>query len=256
MSLKSAEDAVFKPDALNAAELLSFGQTLDHRPAQFHGRSGAIELAKKLLRVRTRSGVTEPLCANTVQKLFEAQRGTQNIVLKARQMGLTTWAAARFFLKTITQPGTLTLEVAHTQESAEEIFRIVHRFLDCLPEELREGPLRTSRANVRQIVFPEIDSQYRVVSAGERNAGRGMTVQNLHCSELARWPGDPAEILAGLRAAMAPEGGTDSGIDSGRRRGMLPRRVAERPGDRNGAAFLSLVDGAALPERQSSKRTA
>ena len=29
-------------------------------------------------------------------------------------------------------------------------------------------------------------------------------MQNLHCSELARWPGDPAETLAGLRAAMAP----------------------------------------------------
>jgi len=31
-----------------------------------------------------------------------------------------------------------------------------------------------------------------------------LTVQNLHCSELAHWPGDPAETLAGLRAAMAP----------------------------------------------------
>ncbi|MGC9158277.1 MAG: terminase, partial [Terracidiphilus sp.] len=31
-----------------------------------------------------------------------------------------------------------------------------------------------------------------------------LTVQNLHCSELARWPGDPGETLAGLRAAMAP----------------------------------------------------
>jgi len=80
----------------------------------------------------------------------------------------------------------------------------VHRFLSWLPEELRDGPLRTSLANVRQLVFPELDSQYRVVSAGDRNAGRGLTVQNLHCSELARWPGDPAEILAGLRAAMAP----------------------------------------------------
>ena len=139
-----------------------------------------------------------------LQRAFERRRGERNIVLKARQMGLTTWAAARFFLKTITQPGTLTLEVAHTQEAAEEIFRIVHRFLDWLPEELRKGPLRTSRANVRQLVFPELDSQYRVVSAGDRNAGRGLTVQNLHCSELARWPGDPAETLAGLRAAMAP----------------------------------------------------
>jgi hypothetical protein len=139
-----------------------------------------------------------------VQQEFEKRRGQRNIVLKARQMGLTTWVAARFFLKTITQPGTLTLEVAHTQEAAEEIFRIVHRFLDWLPDGLRKGTLKTARSNVRQIVFPEIDAQYRVVSAADRNAGRGLTVQNLHCSELARWPGDAAEILAGLRAAMAP----------------------------------------------------
>ena len=157
-----------------------------------------------LLKVRTREGRTAALRANAAQQEFERRRGSHNIILKARQMGLTTWTAARFFLRTITRPGTLTLQVAHTQESAEEIFRIVHRFLDCLPEGLRRGPLRTSRANTRQIVFAEIDSQYRVVTAGDRNAGRGLTVQNLHCSELARWPGNPAEILAGLRAALAP----------------------------------------------------
>jgi hypothetical protein len=161
-------------------------------------------LAEKLLLVRTREGRAARLKANAVQRAFERRRGERNIVLKARQMGLTTWAAARFFLKTITQPGTLTLEVAHTQEAAEEIFRIVHRFVDWLPNELREGALKTSQANVRQIVFPEMDAQYRVVTAGDRNAGRGLTVQNLHCSELARWPGDPAETLAGLRAAMSP----------------------------------------------------
>src|SRR5208337_684971 len=92
-----------------------------------------------------------------------------------------------------------------TQEAAEEIFRIVHRFLDWLPDGLREGALKTGRANVRQIVFPKMDAEYRVVSAADRNAGRGLTVQNLHCSELARWPGDAAETLAGLRAAMAPD---------------------------------------------------
>ncbi len=189
---------------LGPEELGRLGRILDHRPASLRGRTVGMELAEKLLQVRTREGRTAPLKANVAQQAFERRRGGRNIVLKARQMGLTTWAAARFFLKTITMPGTLTLEVAHTQEAAEEIFQIVHRFLDWLPEELREGPLRTSRTNVRQIVFPELDSQYRVVSAGDRNAGRGLTVQNLHCSELARWPGDPAEILAGLRASMAP----------------------------------------------------
>jgi len=201
----SAEaERVLRPEELDARELKRLGDILDHRPASLRGRTVGMALAEQLLLVRTREGWTAPLKANRAQCAFERRRGERNIVLKARQIGLTTWAAARFFLKTITHPGTLTLQVAHTQEAAEEIFRIVHRFVDWLPEELREGPLRTSRVNVRQIVFPKIDSQYRVVSAGDRNAGRGLTVQNLHCSELARWPGNPAETLAGLRATMAP----------------------------------------------------
>jgi hypothetical protein len=189
---------------MDAEELAWFGKILDQRPESLGGETVAMRLAEKLLLVRTREGWTAPLKANAAQRAFERRRGQRNIVLKARQMGMTTWAAGRFFLKTITHPGTLTLEVAQTQEAAEEIFRIVRRFLAWMPEELRAGPLRTSQANLRQLVFPELDAQYRVVSAGDRNAGRGLTVQNLHCSEVARWPGDPAETLAGLRAALAP----------------------------------------------------
>jgi hypothetical protein len=193
-----------RPEDLTVEELRRFGQILDRKPMRLRGATVGMALARALLQVRTKEGGTARLVANVAQMEFERRRGEKNIVLKARQVGLTTWAAARFFLKTMTQPGILTLEVAHTREAAEEIFRIVRRFHDLLPEELRKGPLKTSRANTRQLVFPELDSQYRVVSAGERNAGRGLTVQNLHCSELARWPGDPAETLAGLRAALAP----------------------------------------------------
>ena len=138
---------------LNLEELKEYGRILDHRPASLHGNTVGMNLATQWLRVRTRAGSVAPLRANLVQKEFEIRRGTCNIVLKARQMGLTTWAAARFFLKTITHPGTLTLEVAHTREAAEEIFRIVHRFVDSLPGEMRKGLLKTSRSNVRQIVF-------------------------------------------------------------------------------------------------------
>jgi len=184
--------------------LEALGKDLDGPSIPGGGITVAMAAAAELLVVRTREGNPTKLEANAVQMAFEEKRGQRNIVLKARQMGLTTWVAGRFFLKTITQPGTLTLEVAHTQEAAEEIFRIVHRFVDWLPDRARKGPLRTARSNVRQIVFPRIDAQYRVVSAADRNAGRGLTVQNLHCSEIARWPGDAAEILAGLRAALAP----------------------------------------------------
>ncbi|HEX4065139.1 MAG TPA: terminase [Acidobacteriaceae bacterium] len=151
-------------------------------------------------------GTRVPLIANKAQERYEQNRLQSNIVLKARQLGITTWIAGRFFLKTITHPGTLTVQVAHTQEAAESIFRIVHRFLRWLPPSLCRGALKTSQVSARQIVFPGMDSEYRVETAGAPNAGRGLTITNLHCSEVARWPGEPEEILQGLRAALSPAG--------------------------------------------------
>ncbi len=186
--------------------LTRLGRALAERPAALDGLSRREHLAQTYLRIRDRSGHLVPLRPNRAQRAFERDAGGRDIVLKARQLGVTTWVAARFFLATVTRPGTLTVQVAHDQRSAEAIFRIVHRFLENLPERLRVGALQTSRANVRQLVFPLLDSEYRVESAGDMEAGRGLTVHNLHCSEVARWPRDPNETLASLRAAVAPGG--------------------------------------------------
>jgi hypothetical protein len=158
------------------------------------------------LKLRDKGGKLRRVFLNRAQKEYGQGCSKHNIVLKARQLGITTYVAARFFVHTVTHPGTLSVQVAHDQQSAEEIFRIVHRFVENLPAPLRKGALRTSRANVRQIVFPCIDSEYRVETAADPNAGRGLTIQNLHCSEVARWPRDAAATLASLRAAVPPDG--------------------------------------------------
>lgn len=186
--------------------LLWLGERLDGHSPQLLDDTVGMWLSGTLLRVRDRNGQSAPLRANAAQRLYERQRGRQNIVLKARQMGISTWVAGRFFLKTITQPGTLTVQVAQSREAAEQIFRMVHRFYGNLPHGLREGVLRTSHANAGQMIFPKMDSEYRVVSAAEENAGRGLTIQNLHCSEVAHWGGDGGAILASLRAALVPGG--------------------------------------------------
>ena len=187
-------------------ELCGLGSLLDEHLVALASRSPGVFLAEALLKVRARNKSIVALVPNKVQREFERRRGQSNIVLKARQMGVSTWVAGRFFLKTITQPGTLSVQVAHTQADAETLFEIVQRFYRNLPQELRRGVLRTSRASAWQLVFPTLDSEYRVVSAGDANAGRGMTIQNLHCSEVSRWPGNAAETMAGLRAAMPPDG--------------------------------------------------
>src|SRR5271165_4710259 len=163
------------------------------------------QLITNLLKIRPKKGGSWWLRLNRAQEEYSRTCSKRNIVLKARQLGITTYVAARYFVQTITRPGTLTVQVAHSPESAEAIFNIVQRFWENLPKAMLKGALVKSRSNVRQIVFPRLDSEYRVETADD-NAGRGMTIHNLHCSEVSRWPRGGMETLASLRAAVVPEG--------------------------------------------------
>jgi hypothetical protein len=182
--------------------LLRFGKFLDQ---EVKGERLRDFLIQRLLHIRPKAGGIELLRLNRAQREYSQNCGQRNIVLKARQLGITTYVAARFFVQTITQPGRVAVQVAHTQESAEAIFTIVRRFWEKLPAGLRRGALLPSRANVRQLAFPRLDSEYRVETA-DANAGRGMTIHYLHCSEVSRWPRDASETLASLRGAVAPGG--------------------------------------------------
>jgi hypothetical protein len=201
--------------------LLSIGKRLDARqelegketqwlkpgvPWNVTVRDGFIQ---RNLMIRTKSRHRAEMKLNRAQREYSAvcleHKANRNIVLKARQVGITTYVAARFFVQTITQPGTFSMQVTRDRQSAEDIFRIVRRFWDNLPEEARKGVLKTSRSNVRQLIFPKIDSEYCLAAAAE-DAGRGRTIQNLHCSEVSRWGRKGDEALASLRAAVVPDG--------------------------------------------------
>jgi hypothetical protein len=163
-------------------------------------------LIESLLKIRPKKGWVRYLKLNRAQKEYSQRCSQRNIVLKARQVGLSTYIAARFFIQTITRPGTLTLQVAHNEESAQALFYMVHRFWEKLPNSrVQRGALIKSRSNISQIIFPRLDSEYRIVTAND-DAGRGMTVHHLHCSEVSRWPRVGRETLASLRAGVVPEG--------------------------------------------------
>jgi hypothetical protein len=179
-----------------------FGAYLD---TEADGERLRDRLIRKLLKIRMRRGWPRFWTLNRAQAEYSGTCSKRNIVLKARQVGITTYIAARYFVQTMTRPGTLTVQVAHDDEGAEAIFRIVHRFWEHLPRDLQNGPVLKSRSNTRQIIFPRLDSEYRVESA-DNNAGRGMTIHNLHCSEVSRWPRGGDETLASLRAAVVPQG--------------------------------------------------
>src|ERR1022692_1944855 len=81
------------------------------------------------LKIRTKRGEIKLIRMNPAQQAYSRvcaeKESKRNIVLKARQMGITSYIAARYFVQTIMRPGTLTMLVAHDREAAQEIFRIV-----------------------------------------------------------------------------------------------------------------------------------
>ena len=215
-----------------------FGPFLDRRAGEETVRD---LLIRKMLKIRIKKGGVRYLKLNRAQQEYSQRCSKRNIVLKARQVGMTTYIAARYFMQTITRPGTLTVQVAHSDESAQAIFKIVHRFWEKLPNaRVHRGALVKSRSNVRQIVFPKLDSEYRVETADD-NAGRGMTIHNLHCSEVSRWPRG-GRGNAGVAAGGGGSGWGDcAGVDGERGGGNFLRRVAEGGGDGIHAALFPLV---------------
>src|SRR5579884_1967694 len=66
-------------------------------------------LISSTLSIRDRDGNIRRLTLNRAQLEYSRRCTLKNIILKARQLGITTYVAARFFMETITHPGSLTV---------------------------------------------------------------------------------------------------------------------------------------------------
>jgi hypothetical protein len=166
------------------------------------GDSGVTVEMIERLQVRNEEGRIVPLTAGPIQREFERRHGQQNIVLKTRQSGMTTWTVARFLMRTLTRPGTTTLVVVQSMETVPYVIRMIKIMHESAGELSRGQRAQVGKA---EIAFPEIDSRCCVTWAGSRDVTRGireLKVDNLHCSELARWDGDAAKTMARLRAVL------------------------------------------------------
>jgi len=140
-----------------------------------------------------------------VQAHWYERRTRWDMILKARQLGFTSLICALYFADTVLRPNTASVMVAHDLDSAERIFQIVRLFWERLPEEERQRIGEPRYLNRRELYWPSLDSRFWVGTAGSVASGRGHTVNNLHCSEVAYWP-HPEKTLAGLTEAVPMSG--------------------------------------------------
>ena len=156
--------------------------------------------------IRTKRRLVVPFHFNPAQVDYHGYRTPRDLILKPRQLGFTTLVCGLFFADTLLRPNTTSVMVAHDLESTKRIFRIVQLFWERLPEQMRSTAGPPSRSNRREYFWPKINSHFYVGTAGSPGFGRGMTINNLHCSEFAFWP-RPEEALIALLEAVPKEGG-------------------------------------------------
>jgi hypothetical protein len=145
---------------------------------------------------------------------LEAQRKATGkvraLILKGRQQGISTYVGARFFHKTITNPGKLTFIFAHDSSASDSLYAMVGNYYDLLPDPLK--PTLGSR-NAKELLFPVLRSGYKVGTAGSGGLGRGKTLHHIHWSECAYSP-NPDEHAAGLLQAVPDAPDTEVIIES------------------------------------------
>lgn len=118
----------------------------------------------------------------------------RNIILKARQLGVSTFICLLFLDTCLFKPNVAAGIIAHTREDAEHMFKRIKFAYDKLPEGLKA--IRTATVDsARELVFNN-NSSLRVGTSM-----RGSTLQYLHISEFgkicAHFPDKAREIVTG-----------------------------------------------------------
>lgn len=170
---------------------------------------------ENFLKIRNKHSKLVPLKLNPAQKLFydeivkceKEKRLKRFIVLKARQMGISTFTEALIFANTSTQKFVNSMIIAHEDKATQNLFNMSKLYYEELPDVLR--PMK-KYSNEKALVFenptndesekrknPGLRSRITVATAGTAESGRSSTIHNLHISELAFFP-NPRQSMTAL----------------------------------------------------------
>jgi hypothetical protein len=174
--------------------------------------------AAEMLKIRPKAGSLTPFLFNPAQRelhrRLEEQKartgGVRAIVLKARQMGVSTYVAARYYKHTVSNSGLRTIIIGHEKRASTNLFQLVKRFHEHVPDDMRPS---IGASNAEELLFDNIDSGYLVSVATQEGPGRSATAQLLHASEAAFWP-DLSEQKAALMQTVADIDGTEIIIET------------------------------------------
>lgn len=169
--------------------------------------------APKCLRIRTKAGDVQQYRLNRSQlylhERLENQLRTKGkvraLVLKGRQVGISTYISGRFYWKISHRRGVRAFILTHLDTASDNLFGMAKRYHENCPDLVKP---QTGRANAKELSFELLDSGYKVATAGSAEVGRSETIQYFHGSECAFWP-NAQNHSAGIRQALANVSGSE-----------------------------------------------
>lgn len=167
----------------------------------------AQDFIQEFFKIKDKQGDLIPLKFNSSQQKFYnmlketyGNKPSRFIILKARQLGISTFTEAFITFMTMFNPNTNSVIMAHLAESASAIFNMTKLFISELPSGMQP---KQKYSNAKEIVFDAnengLKSSIRVMVASD--ATRGSTYKFAHLSEVAFWE-HPEDALLALNQAV------------------------------------------------------
>lgn len=168
------------------------------------------------MKIKTKDLTVEPLDLNTpfawaqkqfaakVQEEYNAGRPVRIIVLKGRQLGISTVTEALLLNWCFMHPGANSLVLSKSTGDAEYLFEMTKLMWDNWPF---KALFTESHKSVRRLAWLETGSSMKIATAKGKEVGRGQTIHAVHCSEVAFYP-DPEGLMLALKQAVPDKPGT------------------------------------------------
>lgn len=188
-------------------------------------RNDRLWYMENFLKIRDKQSRLVPFKANYVQRMFNdiieenTKRGKPHryIVLKARQLGISTFTEGYIYHDTSTRENVNSLIIAHEEKATLNLFNMSRLFYESCPLAIR--PMK-KYSNGKELVFenpttddeeklrnPGLRSRITIATAGTTDTARSGTYHNVHVSEIAFFP-NPQNTMTALLQCVPDEPNT------------------------------------------------
>lgn len=161
---------------------------------------------EKLFLIVNKDAKTVPFTLNEPQTKILYNLTGRDIVLKARQEGISSLILALFTIDFLMKENVRCVVISHEANATQKLLDRVKYYLESLKTTFPGAlPYKLKYNSRSELLNEEKNSVFYIGTAGSRAFGRGDTIQNLHVSELPFYP-DQETVMTGLMQAVPTDG--------------------------------------------------